>query len=116
MLTKRHSNLFRQRIILDLIKIYAVHTWYSSVGKATDYGLNGRGSIPDRGNTFFVNSTAFKSSLVTLILSSVYGDSFPRGKNGRGVKLITHLHLVPRLRMVKLYLHSPILFHGVVLS
>jgi hypothetical protein len=27
---------------------------------------------------------------------------------GRDVKLTTHLHLVPRLRMVEVYLHSPI--------
>jgi hypothetical protein len=27
------------------------------------------------------------------------GGSFPGGKSGRGVKLTTHLHLVPRSRM-----------------
>jgi hypothetical protein len=32
-----------------------------------------------------------------------------------GVKLTTHLHLVPRSRKVELYLHSPICFHGIVL-
>jgi hypothetical protein len=30
---------------------------------------------------------------------------FPGGKYGRGVKLTTELHLVPRLRIVELYLH-----------
>jgi hypothetical protein len=34
----------------------------------------------------------------------------------RGVKLTTHLHLVPRLRMVELFLCSPICFHGMVLN
>jgi hypothetical protein len=29
--------------------------------------------------------------------------SFPRGINGRGVNLSTHLHAVPRSRMVELY-------------
>jgi hypothetical protein len=32
------------------------------------------------------------------------------GKGGRDVKLTTHLHLVPRLRMVELYLHPPYIF------
>jgi hypothetical protein len=32
------------------------------------------------------------------------------------VKLSTHLQLVPRSRMVELYLHSPIRFHGIVLN
>jgi hypothetical protein len=32
-----------------------------------------------------------------------------------GVKLTTHLHLVPRLRMVDLYFRSPIRLTGVVL-
>jgi hypothetical protein len=32
--------------------------------------------------------------------------------NGQGVKLTTHLNLVPMPRMVELYLHSRILLHG----
>jgi hypothetical protein len=36
--------------------------------------------------------------------------------NSQGMKLITHLHLVPRLRMVELYFHSPICLHGIVLN
>jgi len=36
------------------------------------------------------------------------------GLTGYGLKLTTHLHLVPRLKM-DLYLHSQC-FHGVVLS
>jgi hypothetical protein len=31
---------------------------------------------------------------------------FPREQSGRGVKLTTHLQLVPRSRMVELYLHT----------
>jgi hypothetical protein len=30
-----------------------------------------------------------------------------RGQRGRGVKLTTHLHLVPKSRMVELFLHFP---------
>jgi hypothetical protein len=44
------------------------------------------------------------------------GGSFPRGKGGMDVKLITHLHLVLRARMVELYLHSPICLHDVMLN
>jgi hypothetical protein len=45
------------------------------------------------------------------------GDLSPGvGQNGRGVKLTTHLYLVPRLRVVELYLSSKIRLHGVVLS
>jgi hypothetical protein len=40
----------------------------------------------------------------------------PRGLSGRGMTLTTELHLVPRSRMVELYLHSPIRLHGVVLT
>jgi hypothetical protein len=37
-------------------------------------------------------------------------------ESDRGVKLITHLHLVWRSRMVELYLHSPICLPGLVLN
>jgi hypothetical protein len=39
---------------------------------------------------------------------------FPQGYKGRGVKLTTHPHLKPRLRIVKLNLHSHIPFNGMV--
>jgi hypothetical protein len=34
----------------------------------------------------------------------------------RQERVTTHLHLVPRLEMVELYLHSPTRLHGVVLN
>jgi hypothetical protein len=40
---------------------------------------------------------------------------YPRRWSGRGVKLITH-HLVPRLRMMELYLHSPISLRGIMIN
>jgi membrane-bound inhibitor of C-type lysozyme len=39
---------------------------------------------------------------------------FPRGKTARGVKLTTHLHIVLRLTMVELCLHSCARLYGVV--
>jgi hypothetical protein len=56
--------------------------------------LRSRGSIPGSGKRFF---------------------SLQRPDRLR-MKLTTHLHLVPRIRMVELYLHSPIYLHGVVLN
>jgi hypothetical protein len=44
------------------------------------------------------------------------GQDFSLLHIGRGVKLITDLHLVPTPRMVELYLHSPVSLHGVVLN
>jgi hypothetical protein len=46
------------------------------------------------------------------LLSNGYRGRFPREQSGRSVKLTTHLHLVPRSRMVAVYLHSPVCLHG----
>jgi hypothetical protein len=51
--------------------------------------------------------------------SEAHPASYPmgiEGKAGRGVKLTTRFHLVPRSKMVQLYLHSTIRLHGVVLN
>jgi hypothetical protein len=42
------------------------------------------------------------------LLFQRYRGLIPCEKSGRGVKLTTLLHLVPRLRMSKVHLHSPI--------
>jgi hypothetical protein len=39
-----------------------------------------------------------------------------QGQSGRGAKPTIHIRQVPRSRMMTLYLHSPIYFHGVVLN
>jgi hypothetical protein len=44
------------------------------------------------------------------------GGLFPWVYSGRGVKLTTHLHLVPRSRMLELYFHSPIYLYGIALN
>jgi hypothetical protein len=44
------------------------------------------------------------------------GGSFLWGQSGRGVKLTTHLHLMPSSRKVELYLHFPICLYGIVLN
>jgi hypothetical protein len=42
----------------------------------------------------------------------MYWRLFPQRWSGRGLKLNTHLHLLPMSRMVELYFHSPICLHG----
>jgi hypothetical protein len=44
------------------------------------------------------------------------GSFFLRGKAAGDVKVTSHLHLVPKSRMVELYPHFPIQLHGVVLN
>jgi hypothetical protein len=44
----------------------------------------------------------------------VIGGCFPEVKVPEGVKLTTHLQLVPMSKMVEVYLHSPIRLHGIV--
>jgi hypothetical protein len=50
------------------------------------------------------------------LLSSGYHGHFLLEWSGRGVKLTTQFHIILRLRMVELYLHSAICLHGVVLK
>jgi hypothetical protein len=41
---------------------------------------------------------------------------FSREYRGRSVEVTTHLHLVPRSRMVELYLHCPLYLNGLALN
>jgi hypothetical protein len=76
----------------------------SAVGIATYYALDGRGSIPNRGKKFSpLHSLQTDSGTHT---GPILVQWIPRvliaGVNSRSVKLTTHLHLVPRSRMVEL--------------
>jgi hypothetical protein len=77
--------------------------------------LDSRGSSPGRGNIFLIHSVQTVSGAHPVSYPTVPG-FFARRYSGRGVKLTTHLHLLPRSRIMKLYLHAPILFHGIVLN
>jgi hypothetical protein len=82
----------------------------------TDYELEGRDSIPDRGKVFL-----FSISSIPVLgptqppIQWVPRDLSP-GKSGQYMKLTTYLYLVSRLRMMGLYLHSPICLHAKVLN
>jgi hypothetical protein len=73
-----------------------------------DYGLDGRFSIPDRVNILLL-STASRPAWGSTQppIQWIPGFLFPGGESGKGVKLTTHLYLVPKSGMVELYLHSP---------
>jgi hypothetical protein len=115
--------LFTRNVVVLLvacsISVYALLSIIplpeSSNVTAKACGLGDRDSIPGRGKRF----SSIPKSPERLwgphsLLFNEYRRLFP-GENGRGVKLTTHLHIMPRSRVVELYLHSPCL-HGIVLN
>jgi hypothetical protein len=83
----------------------------SSVGIATGCGQNGRGvgvRVPVGSGIFSPPPRPDRLWGPPSLLSDMYHGLLPRGLSGRGVKLTTHLHLLPKLRMMELYLHCPI--------
>jgi hypothetical protein len=85
----------------------------SSVGTALGYGLD------DRGSRVRFQAGAGNFSLHHRVQngSGAHPVFYPMGTSGRGVKLIIHLHLVPRSKNDWSYTFTPpIRLHGVVLS
>jgi hypothetical protein len=99
--------------------IFIAYLWSrdSSVGIAAVYGLDVRVSIPGRGKRFFVTpKLPDRLWCPPGLLYNVCRMLFPRRWSGKEVKLTTYLDLVPRSRMVELYLQSPIRLRGAVLN
>jgi hypothetical protein len=60
----------------------------------------------DSRQRIFFHSIKIGSGAHTASYTIRYREIFPVGQNRRGVKLTTHLHLVPRLRICRLFLDS----------
>jgi hypothetical protein len=80
----------------------------SSVSTVSDYGLDGRGSIPDRGRGSFPLPSASRPALgpTQPPIQWVPGALSPGVKRGRGVMLTTHPLIVPWLRKSRSYISS----------
>jgi hypothetical protein len=75
------------------------------------YGLSSWGSIPSRGKI----SPLFMASRQALEPTQPPVRWIPKAFS-QGVKLSTHLHLMPGSRIVELYSMLPIHLHGMVLN
>jgi hypothetical protein len=114
--TDSSENWSRLHVVLLIVII--IIFWFlfgsrdSSVGIAT--GWTARVRFPAR--FIFSPQRPLRLWGPPSLLSNGYRGLFLRGQSSRGLNLTTHLHLVPRSRMVELYLRSPIRLHGVVLN
>jgi hypothetical protein len=93
--------------------------WDTYVSIVMGYGLwpgwsRNQGLIPIRGKRFLSSSQHPDYLWDTPDLSNGYQGLFSQGQSCRSLKLIIHLHIVPKLRMLELYLHSPLRFHGMI--
>jgi hypothetical protein len=91
------------------MQYFLVVSMCSSISKVSDYGLDDRGLIPGRGKGFFPLASVFRPALrpAQPPVQWVPGVLSPGVKRGRGVKLTTQPHLVPRSRMSRSYTSSP---------
>jgi hypothetical protein len=77
------------------------------------YKLDGRTPTRGKGKIFFsLPQSSDRFRRPPSLLYNVYREFFPGECSGPKVKLTSHLHLVPRSRMLKPYLHSPIFLHN----
>jgi hypothetical protein len=101
-----------QYVIVVGLRFKMVHHVVWSRGSSgsimSDYVLDDRGSMPDRGKGFFL-APASRPVLgpTQPPIQWVPGVLSPGVKRGRGVMLTIHPHLVPRLRMSRSYTSSP---------
>jgi hypothetical protein len=105
---------------LVMLAIYCtVWSQDSAVGMATCYDLDGRGigiRVPAEAKIFPPSRRSYWFWGLPSFLSNGYRGLFPQGLSGRRVKLSARLHILPRLRMNELYIHSSTSLYGVVLN
>jgi hypothetical protein len=106
------SNLYTS-YIEDAYLVHIEWNRYSSIGIATGYGLQGRGSILDSVRCFSSPQRPDRLWGSPTLLSHAYHGLFPWRQSGRGVKLTT---IVQKSRNVELYLHSLRYLHGIELN
>jgi hypothetical protein len=105
--TKRIKQQSSRAVLAICFFLIARSSYASSLNfylfNLTGYELDGCGSIPGKGKGFFSTPQPLDQfwSLLSL-LSTDYRHSLSGEQSGRGVILTTHLHLVPRSRMVEL--------------
>jgi hypothetical protein len=83
------------------LRLYLLYDDTKERGQLSRY-TDGRGLIPSRGKRFLLLSTEFKPA--------------PESIGSWSVNLTTHLHLVPKSRMVELYLSTVIRLQCVMLN
>jgi hypothetical protein len=117
-LLERHlnSDVILNLIILMAIPAAIIRLLGGVVGIATVYGLDDRGvgvRVPVGSRIFSSPSCPDRLWGPPNLLPNEYRGFFPRGKaGGRGVKLTTHLKLLPRSRKCGSIHHSPIRLRG----
>jgi hypothetical protein len=79
------------------------------------YGLDNWGSIPGRGKIFLFSIVSRLALEATQHPIQWVSGALSLGKNWQRHET-DHSHLLPRSRMVELYLHSPIHLHGILLA
>jgi hypothetical protein len=103
-----HNETFIHDIFIFPYRETQIWSRGSSVGIASDYGLDDRGSIPAGAKDFSSNlcvQTGSEAHPASCTMGA--GGSFPGAKRGRGVTLTTHPNLMQRSRISTSYTSSP---------
>jgi hypothetical protein len=83
---------------------------------ATGYAMDGRGSNPGSDKIFLFSISSGPALGPNQPPTQWLSGSLSLRGNGWGVKMTTHLHLVPRSRIVELYFHSSISLPCIMLN